>query len=125
LLKLEGFQLQHCLISIWAKQLCPIVLPWVKYEYQRHLMGLCNSPDIFQEKMSVLMVDLEHVCAYIDDLLIISKGSFQEHLQNLDKVLQRLQQAGLKINATKSWFVQEQQVPWILDNKKWHTTSSI
>jgi Reverse transcriptase (RNA-dependent DNA polymerase)/Retroviral aspartyl protease len=118
LLKLEGFQFAtsldlnmgyyHIELSPHAKQLCTIVLRWGKYEYQRLPMGLCNSPDIFQEKMSVPMADLEHVRAYIDDLLIISKGSFQEHLQKLDIVLQRLQQAGLKINATKSWFAQEQ-----------------
>ena len=33
-------------------KLCTIVLPWGKFEYQRLPMGLCNSPDIFQEKMN-------------------------------------------------------------------------
>ena len=32
-------------------------------------MGLCNSPDIFQEKMNELMEGLEFVRAYLDDLL--------------------------------------------------------
>ena len=66
-------------------------------------MGLCNSsPDVFQEKMSDLMTGLEFVMAYLYDLLIISKGSFQEHLDHLKQVLTRLQEAELKINATKS-----------------------
>ena len=37
-----------------------IVLPWGKFEYQKLSMGLCNSPDIFQEKMNELFSDLEH-----------------------------------------------------------------
>ena len=50
------------------------------------------------------MQDLEYVRTYLDDLLVISNGSFEEHLQQLGKVLQRLRRAGLKINAEKSSF---------------------
>jgi hypothetical protein len=67
-------------------------------------MGLCNSPDIFQEKIGNLMADLEYVRTYIDDCLIITKGSWHDHLQKLEEVLRRLQDAGLKVNATKSFF---------------------
>ncbi|HSN67194.1 MAG TPA: reverse transcriptase domain-containing protein [Fusibacter sp.] len=114
LLKLEGFQhatsldlnmgYYHIKLNPFSRSLCTIVLPWGKYEYQRLPMGLCNSPDIFQEKMSSLMEDLEYCRAYIDDLLILSKGSWDQHLQNLETVLERLQQAGLKVNAKKSFF---------------------
>ena len=67
-------------------------------------MGLCNSPDIFQEKMSNLMQGLEFVRAYKDDLLILSKGTWTDHLQKLDEVLTRIKEAGLKVNAKKSFF---------------------
>ena len=67
-------------------------------------MGLCNSPDIFQEKMSSLMAGLEFVRAYIDDLLIISKTTWDDHLTKLETVLKRLKKAGLKVNAKKSFF---------------------
>jgi len=50
-------------------------------------MGLCNSPDIFQEKMSNLMQDLEFVRAYINDLLVLTKGDWKQHLSDLEKVL--------------------------------------
>ena len=43
-------------------------------------MGLCNSPDIFQEKMSELFVGLDTVRVYIDDLLHVTKGSWTENL---------------------------------------------
>ena len=67
-------------------------------------MGLCNSPDIFQEKMSILMQDLEFVQTYLDDLLCLTKGDWNDHLDKLDKVLQCLKDAGLKVNARKSFF---------------------
>ena len=67
-------------------------------------MGLCNSPDIFQEKMSELMNGLEFVRAYIDDLLTFTCDSFGDHLEKLEDVFKRLQNAGLKVNANKSFF---------------------
>ena len=50
-------------------------------------MGLCNSPDIFQEKMSELMAGLEFSRAYLDDLLIISKTDFNQHPEHLEVAL--------------------------------------
>ena len=65
LLKLEGFQFAtsldlnmgyyHIELSPRSRELCTLVLPWGKYEYLRLSMGLCNSPDIFQEEMPSLM----------------------------------------------------------------------
>ena len=65
---------------------------------------LCNSPNIFQDKMNKLFSGFDYVCAYIDNLLIITKGSFEEHLKHLDNVLEKIETAGLKINANKSCF---------------------
>ena len=59
--------------------------------------GLCNSPDIFQEKMSSRMEGLDFVRTYIDDLLVLTKGTWQDHLEKLDAVLKRILNAGLKV----------------------------
>ena len=53
--------------------------------------------------MSTLFHDLENVRA-IDDLLVLGTGTWEEHLLQLDEVLTRLQKAGLKVNAKKSFF---------------------
>ncbi len=50
------------------------------------------------------MATLEYVRAYIDDLLVITKGSLDDHLDKLKQVFIQLRNAGLKINATKSVF---------------------
>ena len=77
----------HIKLCPFSRQLCTIILLWGKYEYQKLPMGLCNSPDIFQEKMNELFAGLDYVRTYIDDLLILSSKSFEDHLQKLDKVL--------------------------------------
>ena len=94
----------HIELSAKSKELCTIVNQWVKYEYQRLSMGLCNSPDIFQENMSELFVGLEKVRVYIDDLLHVTKGSCTEHLAVLKEMFTRLQKDGINVNASKSCF---------------------
>ena len=49
------------------------------------------------------MEELEFVRVYLDDLLVISKGTFEDHLQKLDEVLEKLMKAGLKVNLRKSF----------------------
>ena len=41
----------HIELMPFSKRLCTTVTPWGKYKYQHLLMGFCNSPDIFQERM--------------------------------------------------------------------------
>ena len=84
-----------------TQELCTIIFPWGKYSYLCLPMGASNASDIFQAKMGSLFQDLEHVRAYIDDLLIISYSTYEDHLDKLGKVLQRLQERGLRINAPK------------------------
>ena len=114
MLNLEGFQYAtaldlnmgyyHVRLDPDSRKLCTIILPFGKFEYQRLPQGICNGPDIFQEKMMELFDGIEYVRAYIDDLLVLTKGTFEDHLEKLEFVLQRVQEAGLKVNAPKSFF---------------------
>ena len=91
-----------------ASKICTIIFPWGKYSYLRLPMGIAGSPDIFQAKMSELMVALEFVRTYLDDLLCITKASLDDHLNHLRLVLTRLREVGLKVNAPKSKFCAEE-----------------
>jgi hypothetical protein len=93
-LKLKGFHhattldlnmvgYYHIKLSPFSKHLCTTVISFGKYKYQHLPMGLCNSPDIFQEPMYDIFSDLENVHVYIDDLLVTSCSTFKEHLQRL------------------------------------------
>ena len=70
-----------------AQKICTIILPWGKYSYLRLPMGVAGSLDIFQEKISGLMEDLVNVRTYLDDLLIVTKSSFDKHLTQVGTVL--------------------------------------
>ena len=50
-----------------------------------------------------LMEALEYERAYIDNLLVITRGTLEDHLVKLGEVLRRLREAGLKVNAAKSF----------------------
>jgi hypothetical protein len=54
--------------------------------------------------MSELIVALEFVRAYLDDLLCITKGSLDDHLSRLRNALIRLRCVGLKVKAGKCSF---------------------
>ncbi len=71
--------------------------------------------------MSELMIGLEFAKTYLDDLLVLSKDSFGEHLNHLTKVHTKLQEAGLKINAVKSFSCRE-EVKYL---SYWITTDGI
>ena len=73
----------HIRLSEESSNLCTIILPWVKYKYKCPPMGVCNSPEHFQEKMNEIFCGTEFIRAYIDDLLIISKGDWSDQLNKL------------------------------------------
>ncbi len=87
-----------------ATKMCTIIFPWGKYFYQRLPMGFAGLADIFQVEMGNLMATLAYVRAYIDDLLVITKSSHDDHLDKLEQVFIQFQDAGLKVNVAKSFF---------------------
>ena len=91
--KLEGFQcttsldskMGCCCIRLDAtsQKTCTLTLPWGKHQRLRLPMGLSGAPDVYQDKMSDLVSDLEYARAYLDDLLCLTSGSFTDHLNKL------------------------------------------
>eukprot|EP00957_Ditylum_brightwellii_P156946 11944800-Ditylum_brightwellii.AAC.1 len=52
--------------------------------------------------MSKMLADIKEILVYIDNLLLITNGNWDSHLEKLDEVLDRLKHGGLKVNAQKS-----------------------
>ena len=94
----------HIPLDEESQKLCTTILPWGKYKYLRLPMGIKNSPDIFQAIMMQLLGDLDNARTYIDDILITSDGTFEEHLQHVHEVLSRLEKAGFRANVRKCFF---------------------
>jgi hypothetical protein len=68
------------LLDKFSQSLCTIILPWGKYCYLCLPMGLACSLDIYQEKMSELFIDMTFIIVYQDDILVLTSGSFDDHL---------------------------------------------
>ena len=70
------------------------------YRYQRLPFGVASAPAIFQRTMETLLQGIPNVSVYLDDILITG-ASTADHLRNLDEVLQRLENAGMRLKKEK------------------------
>ena len=79
------------------------------YEFQVMPFGLSNAPATFERLMETVLAGLQwQICLiYLDDIIVIGK-SFENMLENLSKIFEKLEGAGLKLKAKKcSLFAKE------------------
>ena len=90
-----------------ARDLTTFITPTGRYRFKRLPMGISIAPEIFQRKMTELLEGLPGVVCYLDDI-VITGATREEHDQNLDKVLNAIRLAGLKLNKEKCVFGQSE-----------------
>src|SRR6266496_6110910 len=75
------------------------------YEFNVMLFGLKNTPLTFQRLINKVLREYidEFIIVYIDDLLIYSK-TFEEHLEHIRKVFEKLREANLMMKLKKCKF---------------------
>ena len=75
------------------------------YQFNVLPFGLCNAPATFQRLMAKVLTGLlGHQCfVYLDDILVASQN-WEEHLHSIQLVIDRLQQAGLRLKPKKCKF---------------------
>jgi len=74
------------------------------FKYNRLVFGVASSPAIFQRTMDTLLQGIPHVAVYLDDILITGATEV-EHLANLEQVLKRFSDAGLRLKRSKCVFL--------------------
>ncbi|GFV62885.1 retrovirus-related Pol polyprotein from transposon opus [Trichonephila clavipes] len=64
--------------------------------------GLCNAPTTFELLIETVLGGLsyEACLVYLDDIIIVGR-SFEEHLKNIRRVLQKPKEANLKLSPSK------------------------
>ena len=112
--KLEGFQYATALnlnMGYYTIRLFPdiqymttTVTEFGKFRYNCLPMGMCASGDIFLTQVDKLLGDIEGVKTYIDNILVLSKDCFGNHIEHLRIIFGRLRAEGLKVNAPKCIF---------------------
>ena len=95
------------------------------YRYKRLPFGVASAPAIFQKVMDTVLQGLPRVICYLDDILVTGSTE-EEHLQNLEKVLQRLQQYNIRANKAKCAFMCDavEYLGHRIDATGLHTTTS-
>jgi RNase H-like domain found in reverse transcriptase/Reverse transcriptase (RNA-dependent DNA polymerase)/Integrase zinc binding domain len=79
------------------------VTPFGTYQFRRMPFGLKNAPATFARLMNTVLRGLPFVLVYMDDIIIHSKN-WDEHIEHLEAVFQKLQDANLKLKLAKCNF---------------------
>ena len=76
------------------------------YQFKRLPFGVASAPAMFQKVMDSILQGIPGVICYIDDILVTGANE-EEHLSNLEQVLMRLQDHGLRLKRCKCRFLQK------------------
>ena len=96
-----------------SREKTAFVTPHGLLQFRVMPFGLTNAPAVFQRLMQSVLMGLnpvdgnQFVSVYIDDVLVYSR-TLPEHLEHLQLVIQRIQQASLKLKPSKCSFVREE-----------------
>ena len=74
------------------------------YRYNRLPYGVSSAPGIFQRTMEGLLQGIPSTGVLLDNILITGPSN-EEHLANIEKVFERLSDAGLRLKAGKCQFM--------------------
>ncbi len=76
------------------------------YEWLVTPFGLANAPSTFQRYINWTLREYLDVCcsAYMDDVIIFSDGTQKDHEAKVKEIVQKLGQAGLHMDVSKSEF---------------------
>ncbi|CAC5400803.1 unnamed protein product [Mytilus coruscus] len=74
------------------------------YQYNRLPFGVSSAPGIFKKTMENLLQGIPRVVVRVDDILITG-SSKSEHLNNLETVLGKIQESGMRLNKDKCVFL--------------------
>ena len=76
------------------------------FQYNRLVLGVTSSPSIWQRAIDQVLQGISGTQCILDDMIITGETD-EEHLENLENVLKRLQDAGLKANKEKCEFFRD------------------
>ena len=87
-----------------SKELLVVNTPKGLFQYTRLPYGVSTAPAIFQAVMDRILQGLPVAC-YLDDILVAGRTQ-EEHDENLQQVLERLEKAGIRLHKEKCQFSQ-------------------
>lgn len=86
-----------------SSKYCTFNTPFGRYCFLRLPFGIKSAPEIFQKAIERITEGLVGTRVYIDDIVVWG-NTRQEHDERLTRLLQRVQESGLKLNKEKCQF---------------------
>ena len=105
-LKLDEATRQQCKFSIIGGQATGT------YQFQTGFYGLTDMPAEFQNAIDLTLNNERDTFAFLDDILIISHGTKDDHINKLKRILDKLDAENMAISLEKSKFGCT-QVEWL------------
>ena len=90
-----------------SQQLTAFLTPRGRYIYTKLPFGLTSAPEIFCREMDKILKNCKGVIIHMDDVLIMG-NDLEEHDNNLNEVLNRIEEAGMTLNKDKCKFRKEE-----------------
>ena len=82
------------------------------YRFKTGFYGLADMPAEFQKAIDCTLAGLTNKFCFIDDILIVSRGRIEQHLDLVRKRLIKLDQENLRINLAKCHFAKD-KIEWL------------
>ena len=73
------------------------------YRFKTGFFGLTDMPAEFQKAIDCTLAGLNNTFCFLDDILIVSRGRIEDHLDLVRKCLIKLDQENLCINLAKCY----------------------
>ena len=82
------------------------------YQFINGFYGLTDMPATFQKTIDKTLEGCQNYFAFLDDILITTKGKIKDHEESLDTILDRLNEEGLAISLQKCEFAKP-TIEWL------------
>lgn len=94
-----------------SQRLTTFITPYGTYCFKRLPFGITSAPEIFQRKMGETLEGLQGVAVYMDDIIVFGRD-MSEHNERLQKVMECLESAGLKLHTEKCMLRRLSYISW-------------
>ena len=89
------------------------------YRFKTGLYGVTTMPAELQRAMDCILAEYPQAHAFIDDILVVTKGTAIDHIATVEKTLKKLNRENMSLKLTKCKFAQR-ECEW-LGHKITHT----
>ena len=71
------------------------------YAFNTGFYRLTIMPPEFQKIMNQLLHKIQNTFAFIDDIIVVTKGTYEQHMAKVEEVMKTLDEAGIALKLEK------------------------